>query len=268
MKISRIVSIAVLSAATAGVAAAQDAAHASKKPSLNITTPRVQKTRPVDAPEFGGVNVQYQRVSAMQFTSDVSADNLTSSWNPDFAGYNYRRYFAGAGFNHLVAAPQLPGGARIVYIELDACDTSVSDLHLTLNTWNCDYLGACDSTPISTLTTSSGFCSNYNDNAVSQRVDNYLDQVLLDVTFGATDGTNSLAGVIVGYVLEVSPAPAVATFLDVPTSSPQFQFIEALVEAGITAGCGGGNYCPNNPVTRGQMAVFLSKLAGLSWNGF
>ena len=56
-----------------------------------------------------------------------------------------------------------------------------------------------------------------------------------------------------------------ATFGDVPTSHPQFQFIEALVASGVTAGCGGGNYCPGNPLTRGQMAVFLSKLVGLSW---
>ena len=28
---------------------------------------------------------------------------------------------------------------------------------------------------------------------------------------------------------------------------------------GITAGCGGGNYCPTLPSTRGQMAVFLTK---------
>ena len=28
---------------------------------------------------------------------------------------------------------------------------------------------------------------------------------------------------------------------------------------GITGGCGGGNYCPDNPVTRAQMAVFLLK---------
>ena len=31
----------------------------------------------------------------------------------------------------------------------------------------------------------------------------------------------------------------------------------------ITGGCGGGNYCPNNPNTRGQMAVFLVKTFGL-----
>jgi hypothetical protein len=61
----------------------------------------------------------------------------------------------------------------------------------------------------------------------------------------------------------VSPAPGSATFGDVPTSHPFFQFIEALVASGITAGCGGGNYCPDAPLTRGQMAVFLSKALGL-----
>lgn len=64
---------------------------------------------------------------------------------------------------------------------------------------------------------------------------------------------------------QVSPAPAVPTFNDVPTGHPQFQFIEALVASGITVGCGSGNYCPDNAVTRGQMAVFLAKALGLHW---
>jgi S-layer family protein len=68
--------------------------------------------------------------------------------------------------------------------------------------------------------------------------------------------TNAIAGAVLGYKLQVSPAPANATFGDVPTSHPFFQFVEALAKSGITGGCGGGNYCPDNPVTRGQMAVF------------
>jgi S-layer family protein len=67
------------------------------------------------------------------------------------------------------------------------------------------------------------------------------------------------------YRLQVSPAPATATFNDVPATSGQFRFVEALVKAGITAGCGGGNFCPNDPITRGQMAVFLSTALGLQW---
>ena len=43
------------------------------------------------------------------------------------------------------------------------------------------------------------------------------------------------------------------------------EFVEALVASGITAGCGNGNFCPDAPLTRGQMAVFLSKALGLHW---
>jgi len=76
----------------------------------------------------------------------------------------------------------------------------------------------------------------------------------------------ALYNVTIRYRLQVSPAPEVATFNDVPTSHPFFQYVEALAAAGITGGCGGGNYCPDAPLTRGQMAVFLSKALGLHWS--
>ena len=54
------------------------------------------------------------------------------------------------------------------------------------------------------------------------------------------------------------PAPCTtAPFPDVPTSSPFCRWIQELSARGITGGCGGGNYCPDGPNTRGQMAVFL-----------
>lgn len=63
----------------------------------------------------------------------------------------------------------------------------------------------------------------------------------------------------------MSPAPATATFpSDVPSTHPFFQYVEALYASGITAGCGTG-YCPDDPLTRGQMAVFLTKALGLYW---
>ena len=39
--------------------------------------------------------------------------------------------------------------------------------------------------------------------------------------------------------------------------------INALAASGIAAGCGGGRYCPNAPVTRAQMASFLVRALGL-----
>ncbi len=77
--------------------------------------------------------------------------------------------------------------------------------------------------------------------------------------------SHSLSGAAVKWYRSVSPAPLAATFGDVPTSHPFYQFVEALVASGVTAGCGSGNYCPDNPVTRGQMAVFLAKALGLHW---
>jgi len=64
---------------------------------------------------------------------------------------------------------------------------------------------------------------------------------------------------------QVSPAPGAPSFGDVPTDHAFFQFVEALAASGITAGCGSGNYCPDAPLTRGQMAVFLAKALGLHW---
>jgi hypothetical protein len=62
-------------------------------------------------------------------------------------------------------------------------------------------------------------------------------------------------------------APATASFNDVPTNHPFFQYIEALKASGITGGCQASPplYCPDNPLTRGQMAVFLAKALGLQF---
>jgi hypothetical protein len=61
----------------------------------------------------------------------------------------------------------------------------------------------------------------------------------------------------------VPPACVTPTFSDVPCSSPFARWIEELARRGITAGCGSGLYCPSTPVTRGQMAVFLTTTFGL-----
>jgi hypothetical protein len=56
----------------------------------------------------------------------------------------------------------------------------------------------------------------------------------------------------------VPPPCAAPVFADVPCSSVYAPWINELNAQGITGGCGGGNYCPLDSVTRGQMAVFLS----------
>jgi hypothetical protein len=50
-----------------------------------------------------------------------------------------------------------------------------------------------------------------------------------------------------------------------PPGDPGYDYIGALAASGITSGCGGGNFCPDSPLTRRQMAVFLTKALGLHW---
>jgi hypothetical protein len=80
------------------------------------------------------------------------------------------------------------------------------------------------------------------------------------------DGTAGLGGVRIGWRRQVSPAPMSASFADVPAGTTLHPFVEALHASGLTGGCGDGtNYCPDDPVTRGQIAVLLSKALGLHW---
>jgi hypothetical protein len=63
------------------------------------------------------------------------------------------------------------------------------------------------------------------------------------------------------------PACTTPMFVDVPATSPYCKWIEELARRGVVSGCGGGNYCPSNPVTRAQMGVFISATFGLTLYG-
>jgi RHS repeat-associated protein len=58
------------------------------------------------------------------------------------------------------------------------------------------------------------------------------------------------------------PMPTTQRFADVTPDNPFYAFIDRLAERGITLGCGGGNYCPSEVVTREQMAAFLVRALG------
>jgi len=60
-----------------------------------------------------------------------------------------------------------------------------------------------------------------------------------------------------------TPPTPTGIFNDVPTNFWAAAWIEQLATESVTGGCGNGNYCPNNSVTRDQMAVFLTKTFGL-----
>ena len=59
------------------------------------------------------------------------------------------------------------------------------------------------------------------------------------------------------YGSTFTPPECHGDFNDVACPSTFADWIEFLAAEGITSGCGGGNYCPLNNNTRGQMAAFL-----------
>jgi S-layer family protein len=71
---------------------------------------------------------------------------------------------------------------------------------------------------------------------------------------------------VVTWTRFIAPPPAEATFLDVEPGDDYYRVIEAAAAAGIMTACDGGpNFCPQAPVTRQQLAMFLARALGLHW---
>ncbi len=261
----RIGSLLVIGIAALLVASVGEAQNAPKKRATRALNLQMKTTPPKTRPNtYGTSAVSYYRIGAAEFTPiEAGIDDQTDVWydQPDDI---FRRY--GVNPNaFFIAVPHLPAGALLTYLELDDCGGATTTTHLYL--YSCDFNGTCDAAgPVATIDATAGCGGDTQDiSGLGLVVDNFLGEFVLRVATDANDGSNNFAGVIIGYTLQVSPAPGTATFPDVPTSDFGFQYVEALVASGITGGCGGGLYCPDAPVTRRQMAIFIAKALGLQW---
>jgi hypothetical protein len=167
----------------------------------------------------------------------------------------------GAPCNFL-APVNLPAGALLTSIELHFCDTDVvNDVFVSL--FKVVVPGGTQTELAGTQSGGNPGCAVVTGNLPApETIDNRNRSYYVTVLSGPNT-TTRFYGVRLFYTLQVSPAPAVASFSDVPTGHPFFRFVQALVAAGITSGCGGGRFCVDDPITRGQMAVFLSLGLGL-----
>lgn len=191
-------------------------------------------------------------LSAWDFNPQTSATVTDVAANPPL-----HRTAAGG---ELYAGVTLPSGAQITGLEAAACDTGAGSL--TVNLLRCnDPDGPCDAFA-SLVTTGTPPCGYTSVPVTGFTVDNLTYSYVVTAQLGAAQ---SLRSVRVFYRKVVSDPPATPTFSDVQPSDPQYRYVEALVAAGITAGCGNGQYCPDAPLTRGQMAVFLAVALGLYW---
>ncbi|MFZ5786440.1 MAG: S-layer homology domain-containing protein [Acidobacteriota bacterium] len=161
---------------------------------------------------------------------------------------------------------RIPSGARWAGVTYWLYDTDAAQ-NITLEIYEID-LDPHTSTTLYTHVSSgsTGQQQAYSAFGTAETVDN--DRHIYTACHFAPVTGSALrhAGLTVWYQLQVSPAPGTATFADVPVGAFGFQHVEALVASGITAGCGGSNFCPNDPLTRVQMAIFLAKGLGLHWH--
>jgi hypothetical protein len=209
--------------------------------------------------EFGPLCCSILQIPASAFQAVSGA----GSWVWSSTGYLYAPPFG------ISWAPvQLPTGSVVAYLDLYYDDQDPSqDFGASLYLY--PGYGGQPEQLIRTVTSTGSSGKGYSfSGPFSYRIyNNPADgggqhSVVMSFPFG---GTLGFKGVDLWYYREVAPAPLTATFNDVPTSHPFFQFIEAIYAAGITVGCGGGNFCPDQPITRKQEAAFIAKALGLYW---
>lgn len=127
-------------------------------------------------------------------------------------------------------------------------------------------------TNMQVATLSRGLFENFNDVAAADLFHDYVEDIFREAfTAGCGGGqfcrnasvTRAQMAVFLVKLIHGSsfvPPPAIGIFHDVFPGSFAANFIEQLYNDGLTSGCGGGNYCPNAPVLRQQMTVFLLKV--------
>ena len=185
-----------------------------------------------------------------------------------YGGYdgNAARYCGGAACGWF-SGIRVPAGASITAIELDACDTNAAaevQVALFRNVKGGGATTNLNGTLAGTGVAATPGCATFvRTLAPAETVNNLNNTYFIDVNNTGGTNTTSFKSVRVIYRLQVSPAPGVATFSDVPTTHFAFRFVEAMVASGVTGGCGAGIYCPDSPLTRAQMAIFLATVLGL-----
>jgi len=218
-----------------------------------------------------GLGDQVLTVGAAAFHVELETNTAAGY---DFDGYLYT---AAAGVAAFVAPFDLPDGAEITGVCFDTYQVlPESVLHSRLEAFKLPgpgelygiyeipgshvvaqaapgYAHTCNTDPISYTFHESADLDGDGVRHLAHRVSVSIDP---STAFGA---------VRITWRRQVSPAPGSPSFNDVPASDGAYPFIEALVASGVTAGCGNGNYCPDAPLTRRQMAVFLSKALGFHW---
>jgi len=235
--------------------AQEESGHNRQEPQAVQLEP---ETRP-STEEFGVKDYAYKWVSSADlFQRGLYGRGLSPGY-----GYVHRT----GGDNYFTSTLDLPAGAVIKSMTLFYYDDNAS-FNIGWSLWMIppDHTNAGYEMlfPYTSGTPGYGTMSvdPYHEASQLHVFDNY-NIYSLSIYLPATDHSLSFKGVRIKYQRQISPEPLTASFTDVPTTHGFFRNIEALAASGITTGFSDGTYRPNEFVTRGQMAAFLSRALGL-----
>jgi len=219
---------------------------------------------------MGGAKIPYTYgiVAATSLTLQAASFtpvSPTTTWDAAIGLSGWQKFRTGGGVGFATSV-NLPSGATVTAMELDGCDNSTT-AGLSVDLFVCGVGSACYpiSGPVTGNPDTGGCTFWFLGTSSSPTINNSANSYAAVVSDGGTDNQTSFQAVRIYYRLNISPAPLVASFTDVPTTFSSFQAVEALKASGITLGCTATEFCPTQPVTRQQMAVFLARALGLHW---
>jgi hypothetical protein len=212
--------------------------------------------------------------------ADFRPINSTIGYTYNFTdGFFYQNNGSAGAF---VAPLSLPAGANLAAVRLyyydndesaglllSLCRTASEGLPPTGTVFTCPYSVSnvtAEMPGYATMALSPGLTFRYAEDLDGNSINNDVNWTVSVSFVGAVSQYNRVRGVRLYWSLQISPAPTTASFTDVPVGNSSFQAVEALKSSGITLGCTATTFCPTQAVTRAQMALFLSRALGLSWN--
>ena len=154
----------------------------------------------------------------------------------------------------------LPTGAEVVSFTVQACNDTVQAMTAALVV--CPFSGTCDDSRERVVSPNSGCDEFVYTLPAPLTIRNGSNSYSLRIV--DTNGQSSrFRGLRVFWRLQITPLDGSVNYTDVPAGHPLRRYIEALGASHIALACASSKFCPDDPVTRGQFAVFLTRALGL-----
>jgi hypothetical protein len=200
-------------------------------------------------------------VHAYDFQANTSTDLVLDDGN----GY---RYFGAPSVPYMAAPVRLPAGVHIGALTISKCSAVAGDLVYALYDNLGGGAGGGGGNLVAGPYTAGSGCTWEAHSADYFYETTNSHPLYLVIYFAGDwwDGATKFNSVGVTYRRVVgSFQKGGQLFDDVPFSDFGYNHIAALYYSGITGGCGGDDFCPDSPVTRRQMAIFIARALGLNW---